>query len=182
MFMLMYYAVIILFKREVPFPLNANNFIIWFIYYYLGTVLGNSQLVVKKIKNFKILLMLSLILQIIEGVFWYKLGYYGMAKTQLKLTAMISNIFILTLAFYWLSNNKEIEEKWYENTLIKIGDMSFGIYLSHILILEILDKFIFLWKDLFFPLNTIIVLLINYKYIIIGRKILGKKNRLLGLS
>lgn len=180
-FMLMYYIVIIIFKREIPFPLNANNFIIWFIYYYLGIYLRNNQLVIKNINGIKILLIMSLILQIDEGIFWNKLGYYGMAITQLKFTSMISNILVLILTFSWLNNGKEVKERCWKNYLIEIGGMSFGIYLSHILILGILNKFIFCWKNIFFPLNTIIVIFINCICIMIGRKILGNKSKFLGL-
>lgn len=181
-FMLLYYLILIIFKKEVPFPLNANNFIIWFIYYYLGINLGNGQIAVKNIKNIKILLVISLILQICEGIIWNKLGYYGMATTQLKFTSMVSNILILLLTFFWLTNNKKMEDNWWKNTLIEIGSMSFGIYLSHILILGIFNKLIFEWKSVLFPINTIIVILINCICIMIGRKILNEKfSKLLGL-
>ena len=181
MFMLTYYMVIILFQREIPFPLNANNFVIWFIYYYLGIYLRNNQLVIKNINDIKILLIMSLILQIGEGIYWNKLGYYGMATTQLKFTSMISNILILILTFSWLNNGKEVKERCWKNYLIEIGGMSFGIYLLHILILVILNKVIFCWQNIVFPLNTMIVLLINCICVIIGRKILGEKSKFLGL-
>ena len=181
-FILIYYLIVIILKREIPFPINANNFIIWFIYYYIGIILGNNQIGVKNIKNIKIIVTISLILQIFEGILWNKLGYYGMATTQLKFTSMISNVLILFLTFFWLSNGKEIEEKSWKNYLIEIGGMSFGIYLSHILILDIFNKFIFYWRNIVFPLNTIILILVNCIFIMIGRKILSKKfSKFLGL-
>ena len=180
--MLIYYLIVIILKKEIPFPLNANNFIIWFVYYYLGITLGNNQIVIKNIKNIKIIVIISLILQIFEGILWNKLGYYRMATTQLKFTSMTSNVLILFLTFFWLSNSKEIEEKRWKNYLIEIGDMSFGIYLSHILILDIFNKIISCWEDIFFPLNMIILILVNCICVLIGRKILGKKFfRFLGL-
>lgn len=133
-------------------------------------------------KNIKIVTVISLVLQIFEGILWNKLGYYGMATTQLKFTSMISNILILLLTFFWLSNGKEIKEKIWKNYLIEIGGMSFGIYLSHILILSIFNKFIFCWKNIFFSLNTTILVIINCICIMIGRKILNKKfSKVLGL-
>lgn len=181
-FMLIYYLIVIILKKEIPFPINANNFAIWFIYYYLGITLGNNQIIIKNMNNIKIVVVISLVLQIFEGILWDKLGYYGMATTQLKFTSMISNILILLLTFFWLSNGKEIEEKSWKNYLIEIGGMSFGIYLSHILILGIFNKIIFCWEDIFFPLNTTILILINCICVLIGRKILGKQfSKLLGL-
>lgn len=181
-FMLIYYLIVIILKKELPFPINANNFVIWFIYYYLGITLGNNQIVVKNMKNIKIVVVISLVLQIFEGILWNKSGYYSMATTQLKFTSMISNIFILLLTFFWLSNGKEIEEKSWKNYLIEIGGMSFGIYLSHILILDIFNKIISCWEDIFFPLNMIILILVNCICVLIGRKILGKQfSKFLGL-
>lgn len=181
-FMLIYYLIVIILKKELPFPINANNFVIWFIYYYLGITLGNNQIEVKNMKNIKIVVVISLVLQIFEGILWNKSGYYSMATTQLKFTSMISNIFILLLTFFWLSNGKEIEEKSWKNYLIEIGGMSFGIYLSHILILDIFNKIISCWEDIFFPLNMIILILVNCICVLIGRKILGKQfSKFLGL-
>lgn len=176
--LLAYYLYIFVVKKEIPFPWNANNFLVWFIYFYLGLILGNKKIkIILKKSILKSLTFFALILQILEANLWYKLGYNAMATSQLKLSSMLLNIFILLNIFYWLENKntESIKFKKLKNILISIGDMSFGIYLSHILILGILNIFFSYWKNIIFPLNTFLLLTINIMCIIAGRKILNKK-------
>ncbi len=150
----------------------------WFTYYYLGLLLGNK--IIKKefnIKHLIILYLLSIIIQILEGYAWFKLGETN-CGTQIKYSSFLtSSIFILIA--YWYLNNKQLTQT--NKMLVKIGDFSFGIYISHIMIMILLGKFP-VYTKIPFCLNSIIVLLITTLCVFIGNKICGKKiSKWLGL-
>ena len=150
----------------------------WFTYYYLGLLLGNN--IINKQYNIKKLIpfyYVSIIIQMIEGYGFLQLGESN-CGTQLKLSSFLtSSIFILIA--YWYINNKNI--KGTNRVMIKIGDCSFGIYISHMMVLTILDRISF-WKDIPFILNSLIVLVLTTICVIIGQKVCGKKiSKWLGL-
>lgn len=150
----------------------------WFTYYYIGLLLGNK--IIKKEYNIKkliILYLLSIFVQMIEGYAWFKLGEVN-CGTQIKLSSFLtSSIFILIA--YWYLNNKQLIKT--NKILIKIGDYSFGIYISHIMIMMILGK-IPIYSQIPFCLNSIIVLIITMLCVLIVNKICSKKtSKWLGL-
>lgn len=91
-----YYLYIYYTNKEIPYPWNGNNFIIWYIYFYLGMFLQEIKSR-KTIKIKKIYLVLGLIIQLLEGYFWYKCRFFSMATTQLKLSVIVTNIIFLLL-------------------------------------------------------------------------------------
>lgn len=164
-------------NKEIPYPWNANNFIIWYIYFYLGIFLRKKNYIrIVKIKKF--ILVLGLIIQLLEGYFWWDLGSFSMATTQLKISVIITNIVFLLLVKDWITDSK-IKNNFLLNILKEIGNMSFAIYLSHILIINILSKFV--TKVYFFPLNSILVLILSCLCVIIGRRILKNLSKYMGL-
>lgn len=109
----------------------------WFSYYYLGLLLGNF--IIKKQYNIKKLLILyciSIILQMIEGYIWLSLGESN-CGTQIKFSSFLTSSIFLLIA-YWYINNANISGN--NKLLIMIGNYSFGIYLSHIMVLKILRQ------------------------------------------
>ena len=101
-----------------------------------------------------------------------------MATTQLKISVIITNIVFLLLVKDWITDSK-IKNNFLLNILKEIGNMSFAIYLSHILIINILSKFV--TKVYFFPLNSILVLILSCLCVIIGRRILKNLSKYMGL-
>lgn len=91
--------------------------------------------------------------------------------TQLKITNYISCMCILPIAF-WYIENPEINPK--QGVLSKIGDYSFGIFLIHILVLNLLKKFNF-YDSIPFPVSSLSVLILSYISIYICNKFLGEK-------
>ena len=151
----------------------------WITYYYLGLLLGN-KIINKKIRINKLVIFytFSIIIQMIEGYIWYRFEE-PKCGTQIKLsTILTSSIFILMS--YWYLNNKNF--KFTNKVLVKIGDYSFGIYLSHLMILRILQKIPF-YSHIPFVLNSFILLTLTIICVFIGNKICGKKiSKWLGLN
>lgn len=151
----------------------------WFTFYYLGLYLKNTS----KHKNYNMriiipLYLITIIIQMIEGYYWYKLGTIN-CGTQLKMSSLLtSSMFILITYTYINSNAFNGKCK----TLLLIGDHSFGIYISHCMILELFNHYIYFWKFIPFGINSLILLIITLLCVIIGKRILGEKiSKYLGL-
>ena len=147
------------------------SFIGWFNYYYLGLLLGNKIINNKfNIKKLCLLYILSIPIQMIEGSVLLSLGEFN-CGTQLKLTVLLTNTIFILLSYYFINNNKIIFKN---NLLILIGDYSFGIYLSHIMIINLLNT-IPTYTKLPYMINSTIVLIISFIFVIIAKKIYGIK-------
>ncbi len=162
---------------SLGFPFPARNFFVWFIYYYLGIILGNNIRTcnITYIKSF-VIYTAVLIISEIEGFVWYKLGNYDMATTQIRLTSILTSVAAILIAYNFLRDDKIslIESNIFTKIFIFLGDCSFGIYLSHMLILMIL-RHIPGYEYLFFPITSILAIIISAFCVFIGKKILGKR-------
>lgn len=143
----------------------------WFAYYYLGLVLGNGLVV----KHYRLgalftLLLASLPLQMGEDYAWLQMDetYWG---SQLKLTALLTNTLFLLTA-HVLLQRRDFEPR--SRLLRSLGDYSFGIYLSHVFIIMVLEKIPYFFH-LPFPLNSVIVVLAGLSCCHIGYLICGPR-------
>lgn len=144
----------------------------WFTFYYLGLVLGNH--IIEKHYSLKVLVMLylaSIVLQMAEGYRWLMLGEIN-CGTQMKLTAILTSTLFLLIAYTALNSSRfDIKNSF----LIMIGDYSFGIYLCHILIIKCLRDYVPLYRDIPFPITSIIVLLLSLAFCYLVDKLCGEK-------
>jgi peptidoglycan/LPS O-acetylase OafA/YrhL len=107
-------------------------------------------------------------MQIAEGYAMHLQGIIN-CGTQAKLTTWLSNIFFMLTAYIFIS-------KWNINIQNRIMDLlgkySFGIYLLHILVIQILLS----QPYIHFPYGilSIVVLLISLTLVILLSKICGK--------
>ena len=62
-----------------------------------------------------------------------------------------------------------------------LGNISFGIYFSHIAVIKLLGFIPAYAQFAFYPLNAVIVIIVNSLLIVIGKKVLGKHSRYLAL-
>ncbi|MDE6292629.1 MAG: hypothetical protein K2L98_02985, partial [Bacilli bacterium] len=146
-------------------------FLGWFTFYYLGILLGNK--IIEKKYNIKVLITLyiiSIILQMVEGYWWLHLGVDNCGG-QLKFTAFVTSTLFLLMSYWYIVNDKI---KVGNKLLILIGNYSFGIYLSHMMIIKVLRKVSF-YSSSPYIVNSLIVLAVCLLFLIIGHKICGKK-------
>lgn len=144
----------------------------WFTFYYLGLYLKNTPK--PKKYNSKIIIpiyLVTIIIQIIEGYFWYKIGNVNFG-TQLKLSSLLTSSMFILIAYTYINNTAY---KGNCKPLVFIGNYSFGIYISHCMILILLSYFIPFWHSIPFGINSLIVLSITLLWIVIGKIIFGKK-------
>lgn len=165
------------------FPFPGTLCVVWFIYYYFGMLLGNNVLCYSlSLKKTIYLYFVSIIISIIEGYMWFINGNMDMATTQIRLTSIFTSLMTLSLAYIFIVNKTFIiKDSKMNKILILIGDLSFGIYFCHCLIIQILSLSP-TFSLLPFPLTSIIVLIVSILCVLIGKRILGKKySILLGL-
>lgn len=151
----------------------------WFSFYYLGLLLGNKILQPKfSLRNLSFIYIAAIILETAEGYSLLQLGVVD-CGTQLKLTSLLSSSIFL-LIVYTLLNKPGINIK--NRFLRSIGDLSFGIYLCHIMIMFFCTKLPY-YTALPFPLTSVVVVLLSWAFCYIGNKICGKNlSRWLGLQ
>lgn len=151
----------------------------WFTFYYLGLLLGNKILKPQfSLKNLTFIYIAALILEAEEGYGLLRIGEVD-CGTQLKLTSLLSSSIFL-LIVYTILDNPSINIK--SRVLRSIGDLSFGIYLCHIMIMLLLERVSF-YNVLPFPLTSVIVVLISWGFCYFANRICSSKlSRWLGLQ
>ena len=144
----------------------------WFTFYYLGLLLGNQ--IIERNYSFKTLVLLyifSIVLQIAEGYVWLILGESN-CGTQLKLTSFLtSSLFLLLVYVILKSCHFDIKNRF----LRMVGDYSFGIYLCHMMVINILSTFIPEYNSVPYPVTSFIVVLLSFFCCYIGNRACGDK-------
>ena len=151
----------------------------WFTFYYLGLILGNH--IIEKqlsLKTLALLYFAAILLEMAEGYCWMSLGGKN-CGTQLKLsTILTSSLFLLIV--YTILQRGRVDIK--SRLLRMIGDHSFGIYLCHIMVMNVLSGFVPVYNSIPFPINSIIVVLLSFCFCYLSNKVCGEKiGRWLGL-
>ena len=73
-----------------------------------------------------------------EGLDWDALGDYDMATTQLRLTNVVSSLAVIALLM--LAPEGARERLAHCGALVRLGDLSFGVYLCHVVLIMVLRK------------------------------------------
>ena len=151
----------------------------WFTFYYLGLLLGNGLCdKVFKIKYLSVLYIASLALQMAEGYGLYLLGETN-CGTQMKLSSFLTSTLFLLMCYCYIKDERIVIKS---NVLVFLGDYSFGIYLSHLLVMRVLS-YIPLYTKLPFVVNSFVVLGTSLMFVFLGKKICGDKiSRWLGFA
>lgn len=164
------------FSKYFVYVMNIS-FVPWFIFYYLGYLIGNKIISIKLNKLLLIvMLVFSIVVQVAEGYLYYCLGNTTNPGTQLKLSSLLTNVIIMLLISIYICTKDNSKFR----LLIIFGDCSFGIFFIHYLVLIIVSKVPFYDSFLFFPFNALLVFLCSLLLVLVGKKILGKGSKYLG--
>ena len=176
----------ILFMRTIPRLLGVGvnayvemimgvSCIGWFIYFYLGYLLGNGLIGIRaSTPKLITALVISVFLQIAEGYIFYTAGV-GNCGTQMKLSAVLTGCIFTVLVFRYTESENVPEVK----ALFVLGECSFGIYFSHMAIMSLLNMIPHYSERVFYPANAIIALLASLCFVLAGKKIMGRSGRYL---
>ena len=143
----------------------------WFTFYYLGLILSNRLTGRRfKLRNLVFLYCASLLLQTAEGYLWFTADPAG-CGSQLKLSSILSSSIFMLIIHNVLENRTS---RMRCRTLEIIGDYSFGIYLSHMMVLKGLEA-TSIYNVIPFPITSLIVLLISFAFCYVSTLVIGKK-------
>ena len=146
---------------SVGFPFQGELFTFWFAFYYFGLALENQYYVIKlNWSNWIQLYGISILVQLVEGSIWYKIGNYDLATTQLKFSSILTTSIVCYGVFMYFTDYKGTDVKLFDfgsKIMVILGNNSFGIYLCHMLIWRALGKIV--PKINIFPINTVLTIL-----------------------
>lgn len=166
---------------NIQIPFHYYLFTAWSIYYILG--LNNDKLP----KSNGLLFILLLLFEFVYNLLVYHNIGLEYALSQINLVN-----FMVSLAFIIFINSIiKVNVKCKVNKIIKeIGDLSFGIYLSHILVLRVIEKILGLFFEpaliisIIAAILTLIICLLTIKILVrINRTTINSKfiNYVLGV-
>ena len=142
----------------------------WFTYFFLGYLLGNNCISIKwKTKTIAILLAISLLIQILEGYWYFSMGDSN-CGTQMKLSAILTGSLFCVLAYRYIESDLSMKLR----LLVTLGNHSFGIFFSHLFIKKLLGKIPGYTEYVCFPLSAIALVLLSLGIVMVGHKLLGR--------
>lgn len=143
----------------------------WFTFYYLGLMLGNK--IIEKKFSWKVLIPLyvaCIIIEMGEGYYWLQSDFSNPGGI-LKISGLATSAVFLLMVYTILQKGGfEVKSKF----MLMVGEYSFGIYLSHVLVLHLLKLTPF-YPSLPFLVNSVLVLLISLGLCYLGDKVLGTR-------
>ena len=144
----------------------------WFSFYYLGLLLGNNLIQPKyRMKTLAAAYILAIFINIVESYIWFICGETINCGTQIKLSSFLTSSVFILMAYSYISNKNY---SWTNNTLIIIGDYSFGIYLSHIMFMRIYSH-LPIYPNLPFVINSVVIIITSLSFVHYGSRICNKE-------
>jgi peptidoglycan/LPS O-acetylase OafA/YrhL len=143
----------------------------WFTFYYLGLLLGNRIIVRHySLKRLIILYLIAIMLEMAEGYWRLKLVQVNCA-TMIKFSSLLTSTLFVLMVYTMLQNDRyAIRNRFLE----VLGDYSFGIYLSHIMVMNLMWAFIPGFISVPYPISSFMIVLVSFACCYLGSKILGK--------
>lgn len=168
--------------NTIESPWNGIFFPVLFVYYYVGLKLKNDKELGGRIKIKWIIgiIVICFFLEYAESIAWSYGDNYTMAVTQVKGSAIAKGVLLMVLLIK--KKGKQKQNNLFGRLLIVLGNDSFAIYLTHLLLLDVcgLSKVIHLYEFDFISglaLDTITFLLclsLEVAVIEISRKLIYK--------
>lgn len=170
--------------------INIDICLGWFCFYYLGLILGNNNSlkgyylsIYRFIQNKSLILYLScyfvsILFQMVEIDFWFNYGVNN-CGSQGNLSSIFSNLIFSIIVYKVIINKRHILGT---RILSIIGNYSFGIYMSHVLVIKILNQSA-IYHQIPYIINSLLIVCISLIFCYILSQILGVKySHYLGLE
>ena len=123
----------------VDAPSIAVLFPAWLVYYLFGLEWERFRTKLQgREGDVAAVACVALALQVGEGFYWDALGDYDMATTQLRLTNVVFSLAVIALLM--LAPEGARERLAHCGALVRLGDLSFGVYLCHVALIMVLRK------------------------------------------
>ncbi|MGD9503824.1 MAG: acyltransferase [Syntrophobacteraceae bacterium] len=134
---LLLYFFRLLIGYELPFTMYAAPFYSWVVFYQIGLLAGTQSDVFRSFSNSLTVyaVILAILLSILESmVLVIHYQNWNFATSQLKLSSCFYAMVLITLIYRYRSFFSNIP------ILIKLGNISFGIYLIHMFVLPVVSR------------------------------------------
>ena len=160
----------------VALPQVQVLFPAWLLFYVLGLDWGKvGRVATRRCSLLPGLLVACLFLQLVSGCAGLARGDYNMATTQLKLSSMATSAVLVVLI--GLTGHR-LRQLFARSYLVKLGDLSFGIYLCHILVLSVVTKvlgFVAIPALMATVVNLAVTLVVSACVVAVGATLLPRK-------
>ena len=124
---------------QIDAPRLGILFPAWLVYYLFGLEWRRWRALLEgRVPLLAVFAVVALLTQAVEGFLWDAYGDFDMATTQLRLTNMLSSLAVISclmLAPGWLCSKLADCRP-----LVRLGDLSFGVYLCHMGFVMVLGK------------------------------------------
>lgn len=124
---------------ELNVPRLGWLFPMWLLYYLVGLEWGRWRDFLKDRRRLvAVAAVVGLSSQVAEGFLWNSFGDYGMATSQLRITNMVSSVAVISL---FMVGSEAVKGRLAAcGPLVRLGDLSFGIYLCHMVFVMALSR------------------------------------------
>ena len=132
-------------KVKYNFSIPFYNYWIfgWILYFYLGIVLRNNVIKLKKVKLIYLIIFYVLLLCESLLIYIYNNDFYFLSVSQLTL---FNCLYCFGLLLYLFQNKTYLSNYFNNSLIINFGNYSFGIYLLHMFILFFVKRIFKLFK------------------------------------
>lgn len=156
----------------IPTGLFGPFFGSWVLFYLLG-MLSRANRLPLGWRGLGMLYLLGIILQFATGRYWLGLGRADIAVSQLRVASMVSSSAFVLLVIRMRGLFGRAPRR--EGLLVAIGDASFGIYLSHLALLQGLDLLLSNYPALplfiLIPFKFVLALAFSLLFVLLSRKV-----------
>lgn len=160
----------------VALPQVQVLFPAWLLFYVLGLDWGKvRRAATRRCSLLPGLLIACLLLQLAAGYAWLVWGDFNMATTQLKLSSMATSVVVVMLIGL---AGQRFRRLLANSCFVKLGDLSFGIYLCHILVLGVVTKvlgFVVIPLLMITVVNLAVTLVVSACVVAAGATLLPRK-------
>lgn len=119
--------------------------------------------------------------QAVSGLIWFGAGNFDMATTQLRLTSMLSSVMFISVMMLVSQHIKSLISS--NQLLVSLGDMSFSVYLCHMVPIMVWNRFLLLEYPVLSLLKWTVSLILSIAFVSIAERFLPTRIKgYLGLS
>ena len=108
--------------------------------------------------------------QAVSGLIWFGAGNFDMATTQLRLTSMLSSVMLIAVMMLVSQHIKSVISS--NQFLVSLGDMSFSVYLCHMVPIMVWNRFYFLEYPVLSLLKWAVSLILSIAFVSIAERFL----------
>ncbi len=180
---LIIYAYLVQCGRDLGYPYDLDLFLLWLNFFYFGLRLSGRESTYRlsgSSRSRTCMLLaafgFAISLEYVEAFHWNQMGFWNVSCSTSKITSMCTCLALCGLAYLWI--HKSTMPGTFGNASLNVlsyfGDLSFGIYLTHLLFNYLWGK-TNLWEVSPFYVRFLLSFGASAVFVYLLRKLLPKK-------